>query len=71
MGAGVNIMKTQELAEAVSIPVIASGGVSGIDDIEKLFAIEKSGVIGVIIGKALYTGVLSLKDAISYAEKLN
>jgi phosphoribosylformimino-5-aminoimidazole carboxamide ribotide isomerase len=67
METGVNIIKTQELAEAVSIPIIASGGVKAIDDIDKLLAAEKSGICGVIIGKALYTGALSLKDAVERA----
>lgn len=70
METGVNVNKTQELAMAVSIPVIASGGVAGIDDIEKLLAIEKAGVIGVIIGKALYTGAISLKDAIRHSKRV-
>ena len=61
---GVNIEATKNLAESIAIPVIASGGVSGIDDIERLTEIEHLGVRGVIIGKALYTGALSLEDAI-------
>lgn len=69
METGVNIKKTQELAEAVSIPVIASGGVKDIDDVEKLLAVENTGIIGVIIGKALYTGAISLKEAIERVNK--
>jgi phosphoribosylformimino-5-aminoimidazole carboxamide ribotide isomerase len=49
--------------------VIASGGVSGIHDIEKLLEIEKYGVTGVIIGKALYSGAISLKEAISLSNR--
>jgi phosphoribosylformimino-5-aminoimidazole carboxamide ribotide isomerase len=64
METGVNVAATGALAEAVGIPVIASGGVSGIRDIERLIPLEKQGVIGVIAGKALYTGVLSLTEAI-------
>jgi phosphoribosylformimino-5-aminoimidazole carboxamide ribotide isomerase len=70
MEMGVNVKQTQELAEAVSIPVIASGGVKGIDDIHQLLAAEKSGIMGVIIGKALYTGAISLKDAIELTKSV-
>lgn len=65
MQAGVNIEGTGELAEATGIPVIASGGVAGIRDIERLMEIERKGVFGVIAGKALYTGALSLAEAIA------
>jgi phosphoribosylformimino-5-aminoimidazole carboxamide ribotide isomerase len=64
METGVNVAATGALAKAVGIPVIASGGVSGIRDIERLIPLEKKGVIGVIAGKALYTGALSLTEAI-------
>jgi phosphoribosylformimino-5-aminoimidazole carboxamide ribotide isomerase len=64
METGVNIEATKALAEAIEIPVIASGGVGGSADIEKLLEIEDSGVIGVITGRALYTGALSLEEAI-------
>jgi phosphoribosylformimino-5-aminoimidazole carboxamide ribotide isomerase len=69
METGVNVESTKTLAEAADIPVIASGGVSGISDIENLLEIEACGVTGVIIGKALYTGALSLTDAINRAKK--
>lgn len=65
METGVNIESTRELAASVGIPVIASGGVSGIEDIEKLMAIEGDGVFAVIAGKSLYTGALSLAEAIA------
>lgn len=65
MEIGVNIEATENLAESVDIPVIASGGVSGLRDIERLLEIERTGVTGVIIGKALYNGTLCLEDAIS------
>jgi phosphoribosylformimino-5-aminoimidazole carboxamide ribotide isomerase len=68
METGVNVESTRELAASVGIPVIASGGVSGIGDIEKLMAVEASGVFAVIAGKALYTGALSLTEAISLAK---
>jgi phosphoribosylformimino-5-aminoimidazole carboxamide ribotide isomerase len=62
---GPNIEATRRLAESISIPVIASGGVSSLKDIENLLAIEKSGVVGVITGKAIYTGALDLREAVT------
>lgn len=67
METGVNVEATGALADEVGMPVIASGGVSGIRDIERLLPLEKRGVIGVIAGKALYTGALSLEEAIGRA----
>jgi len=69
MEAGVNIEQTDAFARAVDIPIIASGGVAGVADIEALSRIEESGVIGVVVGKALYTGALPLETAISRAGK--
>lgn len=65
MMGGPNLEATKALAEAISIPVIASGGVSSLKDIENLMAIEQSGVTGVITGKAIYTGALDLAKAIA------
>jgi len=62
---GPNIEATRQLAESISIPVIASGGVSSLQDIENLMAIEASGVTGVITGKAIYTGALDLRQAVA------
>jgi phosphoribosylformimino-5-aminoimidazole carboxamide ribotide isomerase len=59
-----NLDATLRLAEAVSIPVVASGGVSSIEDIKNLLPLETAGVAGVIIGKALYSGKLDLKAAL-------
>ncbi len=64
---GVNLEATRALAQATDIPVIASGGVSSIDDIKTLLPLEPLGVIGVITGKALYDGNLDLKEAIRLA----
>jgi phosphoribosylformimino-5-aminoimidazole carboxamide ribotide isomerase len=66
---GVNIGATRALAEAVDIPVIASGGVSTLADIEALLPLEPLGVVGVITGRALYDGSLDLKEAIKLAQK--
>lgn len=64
MQTGPNIEETAALAKAVSIPVIASGGVSTLDDIQNLRKIEPFGVTGVITGRALYEGSLDLREAI-------
>ncbi|MFA5515828.1 MAG: 1-(5-phosphoribosyl)-5-[(5-phosphoribosylamino)methylideneamino]imidazole-4-carboxamide isomerase [Desulfuromonadales bacterium] len=66
---GVNIDATRQLAEAISIPVIASGGLSSLADIEKLMAIESSGVVGAITGKAVYTGAIDLRQAIALTKR--
>ena len=66
---GPNIEATKALAEAISIPVIASGGVSSLRDIMQLMTIEESGVNGVITGKAIYTGALDLREAVELTKK--
>jgi phosphoribosylformimino-5-aminoimidazole carboxamide ribotide isomerase len=68
MEKGVNWESTRTVARAGSTPVIASGGVSGIEDIRALKGIEPDGVVGVIVGKALYTGRLDLEEAIRIAK---
>jgi len=65
---GVNIPATRALAEEVDVPVIASGGVSSLDDIRALLPLESLGVIGVITGRALYDGSLDLQEAIRLAQ---
>ena len=60
---GPNISALRELAAAVSIPVIASGGVSSLTDVLSLLALAPQGVSGMIIGRALYTGDISLQEA--------
>ncbi|MGA2192648.1 MAG: 1-(5-phosphoribosyl)-5-[(5-phosphoribosylamino)methylideneamino]imidazole-4-carboxamide isomerase [Nitrospirota bacterium] len=69
MLSGHNLQATRELAEAVSVPIIASGGVKDMDDIKNLMLIEHMGVEGVITGKAVYSGALDLKEAIALAKK--
>lgn len=69
MMAGPNIEATKALAEAISVPVIASGGVSSLKDIENLMAIEASGISGAITGKAIYTGAINLAEAISLTKR--
>jgi phosphoribosylformimino-5-aminoimidazole carboxamide ribotide isomerase len=63
---GPNIEATKALAEALHIPVIASGGVHTMKDIENLLTVRHSGVSGVITGKAIYSGSLDLKEAITF-----
>lgn len=69
MESGVNVAATERLARQVAIPVIASGGVAGIGDIDRLMAAACPGILGVITGKALYTGALDLEQAIARTKK--
>ena len=62
---GPNLEATKALADSVSIPIIASGGVSSLKDIKNLMEIESSGISGVITGKAVYTGAIRLAEAIA------
>ncbi len=62
---GPNIEATKALAESITIPVIASGGLSTLDDIRSLIEIEASGVIGVITGQAIYSGAIDLREAVA------
>ncbi len=64
MQAGPSVTQTKRLAESVGIPVIASGGVSDIEDIKRLLPLQEVGVAGVITGKALYSGSLDLRQAL-------
>jgi phosphoribosylformimino-5-aminoimidazole carboxamide ribotide isomerase len=66
MLSGPNLEATKALAEALRIPVIASGGVHTLKDIENLMAVRCNGVTGVITGKAIYSGSLNLREAIQY-----
>jgi phosphoribosylformimino-5-aminoimidazole carboxamide ribotide isomerase len=67
MQTGPNITETERLAEAIRIPVVASGGVATIDDIKNLLPLEKVGVTGVITGRALYSGKLDFRQAMLLA----
>lgn len=64
---GLNVQATAKLAKACGLRVIASGGVKSLDDIHAVKRYEKDGVVGVVVGKALYTGNLDLKEAIEIA----
>jgi phosphoribosylformimino-5-aminoimidazole carboxamide ribotide isomerase len=67
---GINIEATVKLAQALSIPVIASGGLAGIADIEQLCAVEDEGIEGVICGRSIYTGALDFAAAQARADEL-
>ncbi len=67
MLSGPNFKSIKAMACAVKIPIIASGGVSSLKDIRHLKNLEKYGLQGIVIGKALYTGALDLKQAIAAA----
>jgi len=71
MMTGVNVEATTRLASAISIPVIASGGISTLDDIRKLCAIADTGVVGAIVGRALYEGTLDFAEAQKLADELS
>ena len=71
MLSGVNIEATVRLARSVSIPVIASGGVTDLRDIEALCAVEEEGVQGAILGRSIYEGTLDFAEAQALADELN
>jgi phosphoribosylformimino-5-aminoimidazole carboxamide ribotide isomerase len=71
MLSGVNVEATVALARAVSIPVLASGGIAGIADIERLCAASEDGIAGAILGRALYEGQLDFKAALARAAELS
>jgi phosphoribosylformimino-5-aminoimidazole carboxamide ribotide isomerase len=71
MLSGINIEATVKLAQALSIPVIASGGLSNMKDIEGLCGVEDEGIEGVICGRAIYSGDLDFEKAQALADELN
>ncbi|OGI46641.1 MAG: 1-(5-phosphoribosyl)-5-[(5-phosphoribosylamino)methylideneamino]imidazole-4-carboxamide isomerase [Candidatus Muproteobacteria bacterium RIFCSPHIGHO2_01_FULL_65_16] len=71
MLSGVNIEATVRLANAISIPVIASGGINDLDDIRRLCAVADSGIVGAITGRAIYEGTLDLAAAQKLADELS
>jgi len=70
MLSGVNVDATVRLAQHVSIPVIASGGIADIRDIEALCAVEEEGVEGAILGRSIYEGTLEFQAAQTRADEL-
>ena len=67
---GINIEATVRLARALSIPIIASGGLSDLADVERLCAVQDDGVEGVICGRSIYTGALDFAAAQARADAL-
>jgi phosphoribosylformimino-5-aminoimidazole carboxamide ribotide isomerase len=64
----VNVEATLRLAQALTVPVIASGGLTSLDDVTKLIALESEGVTGVIAGRAIYEGKLDFAAAQKLAD---
>ena len=67
---GVNLEATVELARAIHIPVIASGGITNLDDVRKLVALEDEGIQGAITGRAIYEGTLDFEEGQRLADEL-
>ena len=65
-----NIEATVRLAQALRIPVIASGGIANVDDVRALCAVEHEGIMGAITGRAIYEGTLDFKTAQAEADRL-
>ncbi|MES2771893.1 MAG: 1-(5-phosphoribosyl)-5-[(5-phosphoribosylamino)methylideneamino]imidazole-4-carboxamide isomerase [Pseudomonadota bacterium] len=70
MLSGINIEATVKLAQALTIPIIASGGLSNIEDIKKLCAVESEGIVATIAGRAIYDGSLDFAAAQALAERI-
>lgn len=70
MLSGVNIEATVALAQALTIPVIASGGLTNMDDVRQLCAVEDEGITGVITGRAIYEGTIDFAAAQKLADEL-
>jgi phosphoribosylformimino-5-aminoimidazole carboxamide ribotide isomerase len=70
MLSGVNVDATVRLAKALTIPVIASGGITNLDDITNLCAVEDEGIMGAITGRAIYEGTLDFAGAQNLADEI-
>lgn len=70
MLSGVNVEATADLAKQLSVPVIASGGITNLDDIRRLCAVKDSNILGAITGRAIYEGTLDFKEAQQLADEL-
>jgi len=71
MMSGVNIDATVRLAQSIHIPVIASGGITNIEDIRRLCAVEQEGIMGAITGRAIYEGTLDFTEAQQLSDELS
>ncbi|HET6492247.1 MAG TPA: 1-(5-phosphoribosyl)-5-[(5-phosphoribosylamino)methylideneamino]imidazole-4-carboxamide isomerase [Burkholderiales bacterium] len=68
---GVNISATFALARELTVPVIASGGITNLDDVKALCEVQSEGIVGAITGRAVYQGTLSFAEAQKLADKLS
>jgi phosphoribosylformimino-5-aminoimidazole carboxamide ribotide isomerase len=66
---GVNVEATVQMAQASSIPVIASGGITNMEDIKALAAVSAKGICGAITGRAIYEGTLDVREAQAYCDE--
>ena len=66
---GVNVEATAALAKESGLPIIASGGVTNMDDIRNLVAVENAGIVGAITGRAIYEGTIDLQEAQSWCDQ--
>ena len=71
MLSGVNIPATVELARPLNVPVIASGGITNLDDVRALCAVRAEGITGAITGRAIYEGTLNFREAQALADELS
>ena len=71
MLSGVNIDATVALARELTVPVIASGGITNLDDVKALCKVESEGIVGAITGRAVYQGTLDYAAAQKLADKLS
>jgi len=71
MMTGVNVEATVKLAQAIAIPVIASGGITNLDDIRRLCQVADHGIVGAITGRAIYEGTLDFAAAQKLADELS
>ncbi len=67
---GINVDATVGLARVLSVPVIASGGISNLEDVKALCAVEQEGIVGAITGRAIYEGILNFAEAQNLADQL-
>jgi phosphoribosylformimino-5-aminoimidazole carboxamide ribotide isomerase len=70
MMSGVNIPATVELAQPLTVPVIASGGITNLEDVKALCAVQQEGITGAITGRAIYEGTLDFAEAQKLADQL-
>ena len=67
----VNVESTVKLAQAINIPVIASGGITNLDDIRALSEVSEEGIVGAITGRAIYEGTLDFAEGQKLSDELN